>query len=94
MARVNPYKNAIPRLYRRGHIETTLFTWVTCCKSYFPTISVEEALKGWYKRFGIDEQDYPFSTASQTFFRMQEELIYKEKDEETNKLDKDQTTKD
>lgn len=87
MASHNAYKKAIPRLYKRGHLETSLFVWVQCTKSMFPTVSVEEALKGWYKHFHIDEKDYPHTTASQTYFRMQEELLYKEKDEKDNKLD-------
>jgi hypothetical protein len=81
------YKKAIPRLYRRGHLETTLFTWVICSKNYFPTLSVENALLEWYKVFDINPDDYPMTTATQTFARMQKELIYKEKDEKDNKLD-------
>ena len=81
------YKNTIPRLYRRGHLETTLFTFVVATKSYFPTISVEDALHNWYKTFDVNPDDYPITTATQTFARMQKELLYKTKDEKDNKLD-------
>jgi hypothetical protein len=87
MARQNVYKKAIPRLYKRGHLEVTLFTWIQCTKSMFPTVSIEESLKGWYKHFGIEEKDYPHTTASKTYNRMQEELLYIDKDEEDNRLD-------
>ena len=86
MPKVSDYSKAIPRLYKRGHLEVTLFTWVTACQSYFPTISVVDALKGWYRKFEINEKDYPISTASKTYFRMQKELLYLEKDEKDNKL--------
>ena len=82
-----PYKNAIARLYRRGHLETTLFSWVICSKNYFPTLSVENSLMEWYKVFDINPDHYPMTTAMQTFARMQKELLYKEKDEKDNKLD-------
>ena len=87
MPKETEYKKAIPRLYKRGHLETTLFTWVTCSQSYFPTLSVENSLSGWYKTFDINPDDYPINTAIITFNRMKKELIYKDKDEQDNKLD-------
>jgi len=87
MPRDTAYKKAIPRFYRRDTLDTSLFTWVVCAKNYFPTLSVENALQEWYKVFGINPDDYPMTTATQTFARMQKEALYKDKDEKDNKLD-------
>lgn len=86
MPKTSAYKNAIARFYRRGVLDVSLFNWVSCTRSLFPTVSIEESLRGWYKFYQINEDDYSIKTASQTFFRMQEELLYKNKDEKDNKL--------
>ena len=79
MATEPNFKKAIQSLYKKGHLETSLFSWINCAKYIFPSTSVESAINGFYRFYSIDEEDYPMATARQTYYRMQKELLQIEK---------------
>ena len=74
MATESDFKKKIQSLYKRGHLETALFSWINCAKYIFPSTSVESAINGFYKFYHITEEEYPMATARQTYYRMQKEL--------------------
>lgn len=75
MGKEAEFKKHIPALYKRGHLETALFSWVNCARYMFTTVSVDSAIMGFYKYYEIDEEEYPLNTARLTYYRMQKELI-------------------
>lgn len=81
MGKEAEFKKSIQNLYKRGHLETALFSWINCARYMFSTVSVDAAIMGFYKYYGIAEEEYPLNTARLTYYRMQKELIQLEKDE-------------
>jgi len=79
------FKQAIPSLYKRGHLEVSLFSWVNAYKYVFPTISIENAINGFYHFYKIDSDTYPLTTAVKTYQRMNKELHNLEKSKSQNK---------
>jgi len=75
------FKKAIQNLYKRGHLETSLFSWVNAYKYVFPQISIEKAINGFYKYYNVDADEYPLTTAMKTYQRMNNELHTLEKTE-------------
>jgi len=74
MAKDTEFKKSIESLYKRGHVETALFSWINCAKYIFPNTSVETAINSFYKFYGITEEQYPMGTARQNYYRMLKEL--------------------
>lgn len=74
MGKEAEYKKAIPALYKRGHLETSLFSWVNCARYLFNTVSVDNVIMGFYKYYNISIDEYPLNTARQTYYRMLKEL--------------------
>lgn len=75
MAAQPEVKNKISALYQRGHLETAVFSWISSAKYIFPDASVDSAISGFYKFYGISPEDYSIDTARSTYYRMQKELL-------------------
>lgn len=75
MPKESDFKKAIPNLYKKGYLETSLFSWVNAYKYMFPEISIEKALVSFYKYYKVDSDLYPMTTAIKTYQRMNIDLL-------------------
>lgn len=85
MPKETDYKKAIPNLYKRGFLESSIFSWINALKYTMPHLSLDQCLNGFYKFYGINEEEYQRKTAIQTYERMTKELIKKQSDENRQK---------
>lgn len=79
------FAKAIPKIYRRSFLDTSVFSWINALKYTLNHLSIESCLNGFYKFYDVDENDYPRKTAIQTYVRMTKELHKKIKDDGNTK---------
>ena len=84
MPRSKEYENRIPAFYRRQTIDIMLFVHVTAIrersgldergKRY--VISIEEAIRDFFKLYCISEDEFPIENAMTVFHRVKANFIY------------------
>ncbi len=76
MAKENIYiENHIPKFYRKSILDVMIFTWIDCQRTTIPGISVENSALSFLKHQNIPEEELTIAKITQTFFRIQKELI-------------------
>lgn len=85
MSRETKIEGLIPSIYKRSHLHSAIFWWVSAQKSAFPnSISIENSILSFYKFSDINEDDLPIKTAKQVYLRMNKELIEKQRSDVKN----------
>ena len=51
------FEKTIPKLYRRKYEDIGMLFWVEAQKEVVPTITIEQAITGYYKFIGFDDFD-------------------------------------
>lgn len=62
-----------PEFLKRRALDYTLMSWVICARLIVPTCSVNEAVTGWKKYYGVDDNTMTVDTATRTFYRIFEQ---------------------
>jgi hypothetical protein len=62
-----------PEFLKRRALDYTLMSWVICARLIVPTCSVDEAVTGWKKYYGVEDSQMTKETATRTFYRIFEQ---------------------
>jgi hypothetical protein len=73
-------KQIIPKIYKRQWLEGVLFGWIRANKTLVPSITIEQAVKSFYKDQDISEDDFPMADCITTYQRMTKEYYESLKD--------------
>ena len=57
MPKETRFEQVIPKLYRRKYEDIGMLFWVEAQKEVIPTITVEQAISGYFKFIGFDNFD-------------------------------------
>ena len=68
----------LTKFQRRQDLHKSLFWWVLSKKDSFKAASDEECIKTFYKRFKIDDSQFPIETAKSIYQRMKKEFLEEE----------------
>jgi len=76
MGQKNKYLDKeVPAMYRKNTLDTMIYTFIDAQRFTIPGISVKESALSFLKHYKIDESDLSLEKVTQTFFRIQKELL-------------------
>lgn len=75
MSKQKPFETTIQAMYKRKALDQLLFGYVQGAQASLETISTEEAIRMFYKTYGLNEDEYPQRSARRTVERMKLEYI-------------------
>ena len=82
MPRNKSYIGIVERIYRRNFTDVGMFFWVESIRSYIPTVTIEQAIYGYFKYLCVD--DFNIESAMATYSRMKKEYYESQKQKPWN----------
>ena len=75
----------IPKLYRRSYEDNGLYFFVRGQKQLLPSLTIDLAIKNYFREVGIEFDEWDLDCARVTYFRMVHEFYDNQKCNETAK---------
>lgn len=73
MTKDKPFKEDIPKMYRRSAEDLLMYGYVSGLQKGLPDLSTKKCIELFLQEFGLEEDDYPFECAYTTFGRIRKE---------------------